>query len=114
MSQILNCNITIMISDMDRSVLFYVDTLGFTLKNRYGNHWAEIEAPGLSIGLHPTSKAIIAGNNLQIGLSVTDLDNAVQLLKEKGVEFEIQDDQKVRLAAFKDPDGNMLYLAQTD
>jgi catechol 2,3-dioxygenase-like lactoylglutathione lyase family enzyme len=57
-------NATVYVADMDKAVEFYSTMLGFTLTNRFGNHWATLEsAPGywsergagLTIGLHPTS-----------------------------------------------------------
>lgn len=105
-------NITIMVSDMDAAVKFYTEILGLKLKNRYGNHWADIEGPGISIGLHPKSKDIKTGDNLQIGLNVNDLDEAVKALEEKGVQCKVHGDDQVRLAFFTDPDGNTLYLVQ--
>jgi catechol 2,3-dioxygenase-like lactoylglutathione lyase family enzyme len=59
-------NATVYVSDMDAAVQFYTETLGLTLTNRFGNHWATLEsAPGywsekgagLTIGLHPASSA---------------------------------------------------------
>jgi catechol 2,3-dioxygenase-like lactoylglutathione lyase family enzyme len=114
MSHIQSANVTVMVSNLDNSVKFYTDVLGFALKNRYGAHWADIEGPGIAIGLHPTQKAITPGTNLQIGLRVADLDAAVADLTAKGVVFQKQDDQKVRLASFHDPDGNVLYFAQPE
>lgn len=113
MIQIQGANITVMVSDMDIAVKFYTETLGFTLKNRYGDHWADIDGPGIAIGLHPTDKDIKKGDNLQIGLKVPDLDKAISELEQKGVRFKIHQDDQVRLAFFTDPDNNMLYLAQT-
>ena len=42
-------NITIMVKDMDRSISFY-QSLGMTLKNRWDNHYAQLTAPGITIG----------------------------------------------------------------
>ena len=42
------------VQDMDRAVKFYTETLGFPLKVRFGNNWAEVDAGSISIGLHPT------------------------------------------------------------
>ena len=109
---ILNGIVTIMVTDMDPASAFYTDALGFTLKNRYGGHWADIEAPGLSIGLHPASREMIRGENLQIGLSVPDLAKAMAELQEKGIQFSPVQDDNVRLSYFRDPDGNSLYLVQ--
>lgn len=112
MTTILGSNVTIMVSDMDASVKFYTETLGFKLKNRYGDHWADIEAPEMTIGLHPAGKDVKTGNNLSIGLRVADLQSTVQALEMKGLQFAILDDGQVSLAHFTDPDGNALYLAQ--
>jgi catechol 2,3-dioxygenase-like lactoylglutathione lyase family enzyme len=103
-----------MITHMDTSIRFYTETLGLTLKSRYGDHWAEIEAPGLTIGLHPTSMEIIPSNNLQMGFRVKNLEEAVADLKAKGVVFASLDDENIRLASFTDPDGNAMYLGQTN
>lgn len=57
-------NATIHVSNMDAAIQFYTGTLGLTLSNRFGNHWATLEAgtcywshgdAGLTIGLHPAS-----------------------------------------------------------
>ena len=52
-----NGNATIFVSDMDRSVNFYTKILGLKLAQRFGNHWASVEAGKLTIGLHPASRA---------------------------------------------------------
>ncbi len=114
MNPIIGANITVMVADLDRSINFYTNVLGMKLKNRFGDHWADIEAPGLSIGLHPTKQRISPSNNLQIGLRVENLEESMALLKESGLQFSQGDDQNVRLAGFKDPDGNSLFLVQTE
>ena len=110
-------NVTLMISDMNRSVKFYVETLGLRLKTRYGDYFAQIQAPGTIIALHPSSKTnpIMKGGSTSIGFSVDDLDKVIQELKAKGVMFTsgVVDDGQVRIASFMDPDGNQLYLSQS-
>ena len=109
-------NVTIMISEMKRSIHFYVDTLGLKLKSRYGDQFAQVECPGLTIALHP---AVERGprpgksESLSVGFGVEDLDHAMSKLKGKGVTFaRVANDGPVRLAFFSDPDGNPLYLSQ--
>jgi len=111
-------NVTVMVRDMGRAVEFYTKTLGLPLKQQYGEHWAEVEAPGLTIGLHPASAKAPppgAAGALSIGLGVERIDDAVQELGAKGVKFPrgIDADGFVRLAHFTDPDGNPLYLSET-
>ncbi len=99
---------------MDNSIKFYTETLGLKLTSRYGDHWADIEGPGISIWLHPANKDIKTGNNLSIGFKVNNLERSVASLEKKGVQFKLNDDDKVRLAYFTDPDNNALYLAQPE
>lgn len=112
MPLIKSVNVTVMVTDLEAAIRFYVDVLGFTLVNKFAEHWADIEGPGIAIGLHPTEKRESIGNNIQIGLRVDNIDTAVSELTEKGVEFLSQDEDQVRLASFHDPDGNTLYLVQ--
>jgi catechol 2,3-dioxygenase-like lactoylglutathione lyase family enzyme len=110
-------NVTVMVSDLNRAIQFYTETLGLQLKYRVENEWAEIETPGLSIGLHPAgdkgSQPGQAGG-LSIGLSVESLDAAMAALAAKGVTFapNITSDGPVRIAFFTDPDNNPLYLCE--
>jgi catechol 2,3-dioxygenase-like lactoylglutathione lyase family enzyme len=109
-----DANVTVMISDMDRSIKFYVETLGLKLTARYGNHFAQIDAMGTTIALHPSSKNGSQpgkSESLSIGLGVVNLENTMTLLKEKGVTFsgEVLQDGPVKLAFFTDPDRNPLY-----
>lgn len=107
-----HCRINVMVSNMDISVEFYTHILGFKLVNRYGDHYAEIQAANLIIGLHPSSDKTTIGNNLSIGFGVFDFDKTQQHLTEKGINFVMGQDEWIRLAYFSDPDGNQLYLAE--
>jgi predicted enzyme related to lactoylglutathione lyase len=109
-------NTTLMVADFDRAVRFYTETLGLKLKNRFGNEWAEVETPGLTIGLHPAREGTPSGgaSHISIGLGVDDLDAAVSELRQRGLEFQPVRDagDAGRFAAFSDPDGTALYLHQ--
>jgi catechol 2,3-dioxygenase-like lactoylglutathione lyase family enzyme len=113
-----DANVTVMVSNMDRAVKFYVETLGLNLKSRYGDHFAQVEAPGTTIALHPTSKngpQPGKSGSLSIGFGVDDLEVVMASLKAKGVMFseKVVQDGPVKLAFFTDPDENPLYLSQT-
>ena len=107
-----SCNITLMVANMDEAIKFYTEVLDFKLKNRYGSHWADIEAPGLAIGIHPAHPYVRYGDSMSIGMKVPNLKEAVEKLKAKGIEFEERDDTQVQLANFSDPSGNALYLVE--
>jgi predicted enzyme related to lactoylglutathione lyase len=109
---------TIFVTDMDRSVRFYTEVLGLRLTQRFGNHWAQVEAERLTIGLHPASAQNPAGRDgsITIGFALsTSIEDAVSTLQQKGVKFRgpiAQDPNAGKFAYFEDPDGNVLYLIE--
>jgi predicted enzyme related to lactoylglutathione lyase len=111
-------NVTIYVSDMNRAVRFYSEALGLTVKERYGDHWAAIDAGGgLVIGLHPATPEQKAGipGSIAIGFEVTaSIEEAVDRLTRQGVTFHgvIARDKAGSFAFFADPDGNRCYLYQ--
>ena len=110
-------NLTIMVSDMERSIRFYTETLGLPLKFRAGNEWAEVDGPGVAIGLHPAGGHAPTGpgGGMSLGLQVADIEAALAALKSRGVDFPSGWHQSgdLKLAEFGDPDGTQLYLFQT-
>ena len=112
MKSLKHCNLTIRVSDLDVSLSFYTGILGLQLTQRYGNHYAEIEGPGISIGLHPITAAPIGTkHNISIGFGVLKFDSEVGVLRDMGIAIEVTQDGPIRLAHFHDPDAHPLYLA---
>jgi len=115
-------NITVMVSNMDASVRFYTETLGMKLTNRFGDHWATVDAGrGLIIGLHPVSPKYPAPGtrgSMVIGLEVDEpIQQVVDRLKGKGVKLSgeiTRDAGSGSFADLEDPDGNAIYLWETN
>ena len=110
-------NATIFVSSMDNAVRFYTEVLGLRLAERYGDHWATVDAGrGFIIGLHPASPKYPAPGTkggMMLGLEVDNpLEAVVQGLKDKGVRFtgDIIRDQAGAFANLEDPDGTPIYL----
>ena len=111
-------NITVMVSNMDASVRFYTEVMGMKLTNRFGDHWATVEAGrGLIIGLHPASPRYpVPGTKggMVIGLEIDEpIQHVVDRLASSGVKFVgpiIGDDGAGSFAHLEDPDGNSMYL----
>jgi len=112
MKNLNNARVNIMISNMDQAIDFYVNFLGLELLNRYSNHYAELDANGFMIALHPTNDTISLGNNISIGLGVFNFDETISNLESKGIKFTLEQEGYIRLAHFSDPDGNILFLAE--
>ncbi len=115
-----NSSAIVAVKDLDRAKTFYSDVLGLNLADtsnegmlgyRTGNTWLTVYKSGF------------AGTNQANAVSWdvgVELDNIVAGLKAKGVTFEHYDDMgregdihvcgTMRLAWFKDPDGNILHL----
>ncbi|MSQ23772.1 MAG: glyoxalase [Chloroflexi bacterium] len=111
----LNGNVTLMVKDFPGSVNFYAEKLGLPLKVRYGDDWAEFQAPGITVALHPArGEAIPHDGATSIGLEVADIAATYALLKSRGVEFASPpvDAGHAILANFTDPEGNGFYLMQ--
>jgi catechol 2,3-dioxygenase-like lactoylglutathione lyase family enzyme len=114
-------NATIYVSDLQRAVGFYHNTLGLRLVFQAGDHWAEIDAGGgLHLGLHPASArgpAPGTPGGITVGLAVDEpIARVVATLEQRGVTFQgpvVDEGGGLALAFFADPDGNPLYLAET-
>lgn len=111
-----NGNVTVMVSDLSKAVRFYVETLGLKLQYEVPGHWAQVQAPGLTIGLHPASEhgpKPGKSESLSIGLEVQHISAAIEMLQERGVVFApVIEDKATRIAYFSDPDENPLYLIE--
>jgi catechol 2,3-dioxygenase-like lactoylglutathione lyase family enzyme len=102
---------------MDKAVRFYTEVLGLRLAERYGDHWATVDAGrGFTIGLHPASPKYPAPGTtggIMLGLEVNGpLEAVVQQLKGKGVRFtgDIVREEAGSFANLEDPDGTPIYL----
>jgi catechol 2,3-dioxygenase-like lactoylglutathione lyase family enzyme len=104
-------NITINVKDMDKSVSFY-QSIGFTIKNRWGNHYAQLAAPGIVIGLHPTAEANLKENsgNLSIGFTTDNIEETKSALEHLLIPVTEREEEGGEFLHFSDPDGTALYF----
>jgi predicted enzyme related to lactoylglutathione lyase len=105
-------NVTVMVQNMDRAINFYVEGLGLVLKQRWGDHYAQVAAPDLVIGLHPSDKAVEKQDSVSLGFGVEKIDEAEARLMELGIAFNHAEGKGGRFASFIDPDGTPLYFME--
>ena len=96
--------------------------LGLKLTNRFGNHWATVQAgKTLVIGLHPWSAKYPppgTKGSVQIGLVVSRDEPIADLaarLRKHGVEVsDVIESKEANYLSFADPDGNPIYVGDWD
>ena len=112
------------VSDMGRSVAFYRDTLGLTLKFESPG-WSEFETGATTLALHPgtpvadsraATQAGPAAGTCSLGFSVENLDSTFAELRKRGARFVLppieQTSEGIRLAVCVDPDGLSISFAE--
>jgi catechol 2,3-dioxygenase-like lactoylglutathione lyase family enzyme len=114
----------IAVKDLDRARQFYENTLGMKAKEEWGEG-VTMESGDTRINVY---RSEFAGTNKATALNfdVDDIEKEVGELKDKGVFFEHYDlpglEQRgdlyvaegMKTAWFKDPDGNILSLIESE
>ena len=101
------------VTDMERSIEFYRDILGFRLVSR--DYVARFDLGGVLFELVPNPLGNVAsGNgNARISLGVVDIYEGTRSLQARGVATgPVQEKPGGLLCFFNDPDGNELCLWQ--
>ncbi|MBI3594700.1 MAG: VOC family protein [Nitrospirae bacterium] len=111
--------ITLVVKDMQKSISFYKEVLGLTVKMNMPQ-WAEFEMEGTSLALTPeTAETKIDPMNndsgISLGFQVKDLDRTYSDLRKKGATFPMPPmDQGYGFSAtFEDPNGYKITLTQS-
>ena len=127
-------HIGILTKDLQQSVEFYTDVLGFSISNKIEmadvglsaifieKNGSKIELlgyrgaiPKRSEGIEITMGGASIPINDHITFTVDDLGVTVTKLKEKGVEFVLEPMQVeggMKIASFKDPNGVLIELVE--
>ncbi len=101
------------VSDIERSIVFYRDVLGFRLISR--DYVARFDVDGVLFELVPSAVCTTSrsNDNARLSLGAKDLQEATAALQANGVATTpIKEELGGLLAYFNDPDGNELCLWQ--
>lgn len=108
--------IAVPVTDVERAVRFYRDTLGMRFLFQAPPGLAFFDLDGVRLMLDGPARAR-AGNGSVIYYKVADLDAAFKTLVDRGVPFEAEPhriasmpDHELWMAFFRDPDENLLAL----
>ena len=114
---------TVVVSDQDRALEFYVDTLGwekgFDARLSDEMRYVTVVPPGaatqLALGVPGWFEGRAPGGNTGIALSSPDIDATYETLKGRGVRFKEPVSMMpwgAKATWFYDPDGNEFFLAE--
>ena len=115
--------VVVPVSDQDRSIEFYVETLGFEKRTDVpfgeGYRWVEVAPAGAetTIAIVPPPPGNPTGDvQTGIGLNTDDIDAVHAELKQRGVDVDAEvsrmGDPVPPLFWFRDPDGNTLMVVE--
>ena len=109
--------IAVPVSDIERAIAFYRDTLGMRLLFQAPPGLAFFDCAGVRLMLDAPAKAQAGNFSSVIYYKVPDLHSAFETLSARGVIFEAKPhliarlpDHELWMAFFRDPDGNLLAL----
>jgi lactoylglutathione lyase len=117
--------IALFVSDVERSVTFYQDILGFEFKKPPTNSSCEGRSGALKIGIYDRSWLVklfgergrqpISGNPFLLSMTVGDLDAVYHRLLAMNVRAIAGPSEMSwgqRIVFLEDPDGNLLEIVQ--
>lgn len=107
--------VILLVSDMNKSVQFYRETLNLPLKKE-SDEWTEFFNKETVLALHPVKRKekLKSGQHILLGFSASDFDNTVDKLKEKGVVFfkNPKEEGFGKHAIIEDPDGHLISIVK--
>jgi len=111
-------HVIVYVSDMQHSIRFYRDQLGFPVKME-SPEWTEMHTGRTTLALHiaapgerPTK---LVPGDAGIGIEVLDLDKFCEEKKAKGVPFNMPPTMQAfgrRMAGMTDPDGVSISVTE--
>ncbi|MDQ4014547.1 MAG: VOC family protein [Thermoproteota archaeon] len=108
--------VILLVSNMEKSIKFYSETLELPIKTR-SKDWTEFFNNDTVLALHPAPKKktiLKTGSGTLVGFELTDLDSTVKKLKERRVKFfkRPKEEPFGKHAIVQDPDGHLISIAE--
>lgn len=111
--------VAVPVTDQDRALQFYVDTLGFDKRIDVmfggGRRWIEVAPPGSSTTIALAHGPDRGGVDTGIRLTTGDAEAAYAHLQGRGVDMGtglLRVEGTPPMFSLRDPDGNLLYVVE--
>jgi catechol 2,3-dioxygenase-like lactoylglutathione lyase family enzyme len=103
------------VSDLDRSVRFWTETVGLDLMNRFES-FAFLDGGGTQLMLNE-AEGSATDSLTEVVFETDDVRSAFEMMKGRGVPFEIElrpvtsdGSRELHASHFRDPDGHLASL----
>jgi lactoylglutathione lyase len=115
------CWSTLRVRNIEESIRFYTDVIGLEVVRKFiGGHGMEIAFLGsgetqVELICDGESRDSNVGSDISWGFEVESLDEALAMVKEKGINIEsgpTQPSPHIKFFFIKDPDGMNIQLAE--
>ncbi len=99
------------VTDLQRAVAFYEETLGFKKAGLESPAWVEFDIDGATFGVGNFEQVGTPGTAQSLAVEIPELAAYRKKLMERGVQVtEPYDLPMCRIAVVSDPDGNQVWL----
>ncbi|MFD2637944.1 VOC family protein [Piscibacillus salipiscarius] len=107
------CVMTIRVKDLEKSVYFYTEVLGFEVDQYYGDTIVSLKHSNIPIVLEEHHD-LESGNNVVLAIQSENLEKDMSDLQSREVPFllDVEPCPPGRYTIFKDPDGNHIELLE--
>jgi catechol 2,3-dioxygenase-like lactoylglutathione lyase family enzyme len=102
--------VNLAVEDLQRSLGFYAERLGFQVVERTGDDWTLLRAGDFEIALVPAGQPV-SPQATSLLFVVDNINRALRELTRAGVEISDYFPEQ-RLVQFRDPDGHLLAAIQ--
>ncbi len=101
------------VTDLERAVAFYRDTLGLQKSGLASDFWVEFEVAGATFGIGNFEQVGPPGSAQSLALETPNLSEFREALAQRGVESSLPFETSFCwISEVKDPDGNRIWLHQ--
>ncbi len=102
--------VNLAVQELDRSLAFYADKLGFAVLDRTSDNWTLLRAGDFQLALVPAGRPV-SPQASSLLFVVPSINRALRELTRAGIEIT-QFFPEHNLAQFKDPDGHLLGVVE--